>query len=169
MLQLYGPATTDPAGEAFSDGRACTMVHVSARNRRIHLVSHRKRYFVMQPGLQLLLFTHVYVHIGLWGKVGLPGKWPSTTESQTLVRNSHVLHRSVQIADRRASTGRRGGASGRWHACQQLRYNSLSFASATASRVYGLAMSNVRLVTSSVCIGRLTWRLVSFVEHEITF
>ena len=36
-------------------------------------------------------------------------------------------------------------------------------------RVYGLAMSNVRFVTSSVCIGRLTWRLVSFVEHEITF
>ena len=61
MLQLYGPATTDPAGAAFSDGRACTMVHVSALNRRIHLVSHRKRYFVMQPGLQLLLFTHVYV------------------------------------------------------------------------------------------------------------
>ena len=36
-------------------------------------------------------------------------------------------------------------------------------------RVYGLAMSNVRFVTSSVGVGRLTWRLVSFVGHDITF
>ena len=56
---------------------------------------------------------------------------------------------------------------------QQVQATSSLHSGAASARgavsTRSLAMSNVRFVTSSVCIGRLTWRLVSFVEHEITF